>query len=142
MIQSFGTLTLLARNVDEAIEFYTGTLGFEVQVDHPFGEGQRWVTLALPTERTLEITVCSAGEADEQSVGRQAGTYPWITLLTNNFHEDYERLLNKGVRFVGEPHTEMWGTGVLFQDLYGNRVYLLEHADMTTGITDPAKEPQ
>lgn len=142
MIQSFGTLTLLATNVGEAIEFYTSTLGFEVQVDHPFGEGQRWVTLALPTQRTLEITVCSAGEADEQSVGRQAGTYPWITVLTDNFYEDYERLTNKGVRFVGEPHTEMWGTGVLFQDLYGNRVYLLEHADMTMRVADQAKELQ
>lgn len=131
MIQSFSTPTLLARNVDRSIDFYTTVFGFEVRTDATFGNGHRWVTLSMPGQRDMEITVCQAQEADEPSVGRQAGSYPWITLLTDNFREDYERLKKAGVRFVGEPRTEMWGTGVLLEDLDGNKVYLLEHADMS-----------
>ena len=36
------------RDRDEAIEFYTGALGFSLVVDTPFGEGKRWVEVAPP----------------------------------------------------------------------------------------------
>ncbi len=36
------------RDRDEAIAFYTGTLGFSLVVDNPFGDGKRWVEVAPP----------------------------------------------------------------------------------------------
>jgi hypothetical protein len=30
----------------------------------------------------------------------------------------------RGVTFHGEPETGPWGTGVLLEDLYGNRLFL------------------
>jgi len=30
----------------------------------------------------------------------------------------------RGVVFQGEPQSEPWGTGVLLEDLYGNKIYL------------------
>jgi hypothetical protein len=29
-----------------------------------------------------------------------------------------------GVVFQGEPQAEAWGTGVLLEDLYGNKIYI------------------
>ena len=36
------------RDRDEAIAFYTETLGFSLVVDTPFGDGKRWVEVAPP----------------------------------------------------------------------------------------------
>jgi catechol 2,3-dioxygenase-like lactoylglutathione lyase family enzyme len=36
------------RDRDEAIAFYTETLGFSLVVDNPFGDGKRWVEVAPP----------------------------------------------------------------------------------------------
>jgi catechol 2,3-dioxygenase-like lactoylglutathione lyase family enzyme len=36
------------RDRDEAIAFYTETLGFSLVVDVPFGDGKRWVEVAPP----------------------------------------------------------------------------------------------
>lgn len=40
------TVVVPVVDMDQALTFWTGALGFEVQMDSPFGEGQRWVELA------------------------------------------------------------------------------------------------
>jgi hypothetical protein len=41
---------------------------------------------------------------------------------------DYSAMKTRGVLFDGEPKTMPYGTGVLLQDLYGNKLYLNEDA--------------
>jgi len=45
-ITRVGRVMVPVRDQDEAIAFYTNTLGFELVADAPFGEGQRWVEVA------------------------------------------------------------------------------------------------
>ncbi|WP_440991189.1 VOC family protein [Haloarchaeobius baliensis] len=42
-------VTVLVDDQDEALEFYTDTLGFEVRSDDPMpGEDGRWITVGFP----------------------------------------------------------------------------------------------
>jgi catechol 2,3-dioxygenase-like lactoylglutathione lyase family enzyme len=47
-----GTIVVPVDDQDAALEFYAGTLGFEVRIDAPFAEGQRWVEVAPPGAQT------------------------------------------------------------------------------------------
>ncbi|MEO8897809.1 MAG: VOC family protein [Candidatus Dormibacter sp.] len=45
-ITAIGTVVVPVSDQDAAIEFYVGKLGFEMRMDVPFGEGDRWVEVA------------------------------------------------------------------------------------------------
>ena len=47
-ITHVGRVMVPVADQDEAIAFYTGTLGFSFAADVPFGEGDRWVEVAPP----------------------------------------------------------------------------------------------
>ena len=51
-IKAIGRVMVPSRDPDKAIEFYTENLGFEKLVDIPFGDGLRWVEVALPGAQT------------------------------------------------------------------------------------------
>jgi hypothetical protein len=37
---------------------------------------------------------------------------------------DYERMKGLGAKFDGEPSVRPYGTGVMLEDLYGNKIFL------------------
>ena len=124
MTQTLGHVTLVIRDYDEAIAFFTGPLGFELLEDKPFGEG-RWVTVALPNHRDLTLALELATSADDKSlVGRQAGSHALLALDTSDCLADYRRMKPLGVKFLGEPQSGPWGAGVQLEDLYGNKLFL------------------
>jgi hypothetical protein len=45
-------------------------------------------------------------------IGRSDGA-PILTLGTDDIHAAYERLRERGVRFLGEPYCYLWGIGAL-----------------------------
>ena len=47
-ITDIGTVGIPVRDQDQALEFFTGTLGFEKRLDARLGESFRWVTVAPP----------------------------------------------------------------------------------------------
>jgi catechol 2,3-dioxygenase-like lactoylglutathione lyase family enzyme len=116
--------TLLVKNQDEAIAFYCRKLGFEVAEDLAFGEG-RWITLAMPgfPDTSLALELAKAPE-DQAIVGHQAGSFPLLAMATLDCLGDFARMTEAGVHFHGEPQSGPWGTGVLLEDLYGNRIFL------------------
>src|SRR5262245_29605175 len=71
---------LLVRDYDEAIQFYTGKLGFVVGEDIASG-GDRWVVLSLPDSREPGLALeLARTEADLTLVGHQAGSFPLFAL--------------------------------------------------------------
>ena len=117
-------IALLVRDYDEAIQFYTQKLAFEVNEDAPFGE-DRWVTLSLPGNRDVAVALHLAKSKEDQAlIGRQAGSFPLFGFGTADCVKDYNRMKALGVKFHGEPQSAPWGTGVLFEDLYGNKIYI------------------
>jgi catechol 2,3-dioxygenase-like lactoylglutathione lyase family enzyme len=117
-------LNLLVKNQDAAIEFYTRKLGFVVVEDVPFGP-KRWVTIRLPDDDLLSVALNLAeSDADLALVGKQAGSQPLFAMATDDCLGDYRQMKEAGVTFHGEPQVQPYGTGVLLDDLYGNKIYL------------------
>lgn len=117
-------ISVLVLDQDAAIEFYTRKLSFALVEDKPFGES-RWVTIALPSQPDVTLALeLAATAADQAVVGKQAGTHALLALDTSDCWADYRRMKPLGVKFLGEPQSGPWGTGVQLEDLYGNRLFL------------------
>lgn len=122
MSQSIGAVALLVRDYDEAISFYSGSLGFTVAEDTALGGGRRWVVLSPPGSSGTRLLLAQAKNAEElAAVGRQAGGRVFLFLHTDDFDRDYREMKRRGVTFNEEPRTESYGTVVVFEDLYGNK---------------------
>ena len=122
MTQWIGHVSLLVREYDEAIDFFVGTLGFELLHDDFLPEqNKRWVTVAPPGAGGSALLLARAAN-DEQArfVGDQTGGRVFLFLETDDFRRDYERLKKKGVEFVRGPLDAPFGTVAVFKDLYGN----------------------
>src|SRR3954465_3221274 len=51
-ITDIGAVGIPVSDQDKAVEFFTGTLGFEKRLDARMGESFRWVTVAAPSAST------------------------------------------------------------------------------------------
>jgi len=126
MKQSIGCITLLVRDYDEGIRFYTGILGFVLAEDTPMGEGRRWVVVAPPGSQGCSLSLARAKNAEERAaVGRQAAGRVLLFLHTDDFARAHAEMTARGVRFIEEPRLESYGTVAVFEDLYGNKWDLL-----------------
>ncbi|MER5888245.1 VOC family protein [Streptomyces sp. NPDC001941] len=125
-------VTLVVRDYDEAIAFYTGALGFELVEDTARDDGSRWVVVrprgAAPGAGAL-LLARAKDERQLASVGAQTGGRVGFFLHTGDFAGDHARMLAAGVRFLEEPRHEPYGSVAVFEDLYGNRWDLLQPAD-------------
>jgi catechol 2,3-dioxygenase-like lactoylglutathione lyase family enzyme len=126
-----GYITVLVKDYDEAIRFYTDSLGFQLVADNAFGGGMRWVAVAPSTANETQIVFVQADTEDKLArVGSQAANHVFLVIHTEDCLGDYERMKAKGVRFFGEPKQVPWGIEVVFEDLYGNRFDLVQHNGM------------
>ena len=127
MPQRIAAVTLVVRDYDEAIHFYTRQLGFELLEDTDQGQGKRWVLVAPPGSAGPALLLAQAATPEQTaSIGRQTGGRVSFFLYTDSFAQDHARLLAQGVRFLEEPRHESYGTVAVFEDLYGNQWDLLE----------------
>jgi catechol 2,3-dioxygenase-like lactoylglutathione lyase family enzyme len=120
--QSIQAMSLLVRDYDEAIAFFTGCLRFALVEDTPLGDGKRWVLVAPPANKGAALLLARAASAEQESrIGNQTGGRVSLFLHTDDFWRDYEEMKSRGVRFAEEPRQEVYGTVVVFLDLYGNK---------------------
>lgn len=127
MRHAIGAISLLVRDYDEAIGYYTQCLSFELIEDTPLGGGKRWVVLAPPGARETRLLLARADTPEQQaSVGHQAGGRVFLFLHVDDFHARHEAMLASGVTFCEAPREEPYGTVAVFEDLYGNRWDLLQ----------------
>ncbi|WP_144602155.1 VOC family protein [Algoriphagus algorifonticola] len=120
MKQQLGQISLLVRDYDEAINFYTHVLGFELLEDTQLSETKRWVRVSPPSSTCHLLLAKAANEAQEKQIGMQAGGRVMFFLYTDDFYRDYENYISKGVEFIREPAKEEFGIVSVFKDLYGN----------------------
>jgi lactoylglutathione lyase len=125
--RSIALVTLLVREYDEAIAFFTDALRFTVVEDTPLGDGNRWVVVAPPGSRGTSLVLARAATEEQLTyVGDQTGGRVFLFLHTSNFWNDYHHMQSRGVRFVEEPRQETYGRVVVFFDLYSNKWDLVE----------------
>jgi catechol 2,3-dioxygenase-like lactoylglutathione lyase family enzyme len=131
MIQNIAHIALIVADYDEAIEFYTGRLGFVLVEDTRLSDSKRWVLIAPPgvTTETRLLLAKAANDEQRKFIGNQSGGRVFLFLGTDNFEEDYQKFKNAGVIFVREPVVESYGTVAVFKDLYGNLWDLIQRCD-------------
>ncbi|MBL7991801.1 MAG: VOC family protein [Candidatus Kapabacteria bacterium] len=120
MSQNIAALTLLVRNYDEAIAYYTEKLGFVLLEDTPLGAGKRWVRVAPKGSETALLLAQASTEEQKAHIGNQTGGRVFLFLHTDDCWRDYNAYKARGVAFREVPREEEYGTVVVFEDLYGN----------------------
>lgn len=118
---TISNVTLLVRDYEEAIGYFTEKLGFALLEDSPLGEGKRWVRVAPNGGGTALLLAKAVTPEQAAQIGHQAGGRVFLFLETDDFSSDYETMRSKGVTFAESPREEGYGTVVVFTDLYGNR---------------------
>lgn len=124
-----GAITLVVRNYDEAIAFYTIKLGFDLIEDTDLGAGKRWILIApphAPTGASRILLAAAKNDAETASIGAQTGGRVSFFLHTDDFERDYTAFTSRGIQFLEAPRSEPYGSVAVFVDLYGNKWDLLE----------------
>jgi catechol 2,3-dioxygenase-like lactoylglutathione lyase family enzyme len=114
-------LALVVRDYDEAIEWFTRCLSFELAEDLDMGKGKRWVVVEPPGTRGAALLLAKAANPQQEAaIGNQAGGRVFLFLETDNFDRDHAHMVSEGVHFRETPRTEAYGKVAVFEDLYGN----------------------
>jgi len=121
-ITEIGRVALPAVDQDAALEFYTGTLGFEVRSDDTFADGKmRWIEVA-PAGGSTAIALAPPMEGGPTSV--DSG----IVISTSDIDADHAALKAAGVDVDGE--VARWGHPVppmfRLRDPAGNSLTIVE----------------
>jgi catechol 2,3-dioxygenase-like lactoylglutathione lyase family enzyme len=134
-------ISLLVREYDEAIDFYT-RLGFTLVEDTFIAAQQkRWVVIRPPVPN-LADTVAAAPKIQgatillarainpeqEAFIGNQAGGRVFLFLATDDFDRDFKHFSDAGVQWVREPKVESYGKVAVWKDLYGNLWDLIQYS--------------
>ena len=127
MRQHLGLIALLVHDYDEAIDYFTGKLCFDVVEDTAMGNRKRWVVVAPPGSREARLLLAKAVTPEQSAqIGNQAGGRVFLFLRTDDFWRDYRDMQSKGISFREDPREEPYGTVVVFDDLYGNKWDLVQ----------------
>lgn len=128
MIQSIVHISLVVNDYDEAIDFYTKKLKFNLIEDtYQPEQDKRWVVVSPPGSNGTAILLARASKEEQMYfIGNQTGGRVFLFLGTDDFWRDYNDMVAKGIEFVREPQEQDYGTVAVFKDLYGNLWDLLQ----------------
>ena len=127
MKQRLGYVALVVRDYDEAIAFYTQSLGFQLIEDTDLGDRKRWVRVRPPGSNGTDLLLARAVSPEQASrIGNQTCGRVFLFLHTDDFWRDHRAMSARGVKFVRPPSEESYGTVAVFEDLYGNLWDLLQ----------------
>ena len=135
MRQYLAAVALLVSDYDEAIAYYTSTLGFELIEDTDLSAtqpGKRWVRVRpRGATETCFLLARAASSKQIAAGGNQSGGRVFLFLSTDDFERDYAQMSDAGVKWVRPPTVEAYGTVAVFEDLYGNYWDLIGPAPTT-----------
>jgi lactoylglutathione lyase len=115
-ITGIGTVGIPVSDTDQAVEFFTGTLGFEKRLDVRVGEDFRWVTVAAPGASTSVALIARP----------DSGTDTGIRFLVPDAEAEHRAMRQRGIeagdllRWPGVPPM------FEFQDPDGNTFVIVE----------------
>ena len=122
-------IAILVRDYDEAIDYYTKTLDFELIEDTVLSDTKRWVLVSPCRGNTSLLLARAANEEQKSRIGNQTGGRVFLFLHTDDFDRDYSALRQKNVKIIRPETHEAHGKVAVFEDLYGNLWDLIEPKD-------------
>ena len=122
-------VTLFVANYDDAIRYFTKTLGFTLVEDILITTSRRWVKVAPDIQSPVHVLLHEPLIKEEQTlIGKQAGSRPLIVLSTQDIANVVNTLTNRGVQFTKPITKEVYGERAQFKDLYGNLWELVQYS--------------
>ena len=119
--QHLAHIALVVDDYDEAIDFYVNKLGFELVEDTILNEQKRWVIVAPKGNGSCSLLLAKAvGDEQKSRVGNQTGGRVFLFLYTDDFEDDYQRLMHHNIKIIRPRRQEAYGEVLVFEDLYGN----------------------
>ena len=114
---SSGNVTVYVSNMDQAVKFYSETLGLKLA----YRFGDHWAAVEVGRGLTIGLHPASelmpAGRKGSMAIGLE---------LSGSIHEAVRKLQAKGVVFEGPVNESKAGNFVGFEDPDGNQLYLAE----------------
>jgi catechol 2,3-dioxygenase-like lactoylglutathione lyase family enzyme len=127
MRQSLVHIALIVDDYEEAIDFYTNKLKFNLTEDTPISETKRWILVTPQGGNGTSILLAKAVDEEQKShIGNQTGGRVFLFLHTDDFQRDYQNLLENQIKIINGPRDEPYGRVAVFEDLYGNLWDLIE----------------
>ena len=130
MIKKLTLVTILVPDQEEALRWFTESLGLEKRQDAGFGSGVRWLVVAPCGQDDFGIVLQKPepelhGAERAAAMERQIGHGTTWVFRADDLEATYASLKEKGVNFVSPPVKQPWGHQAIFQDPYGNRYALM-----------------
>lgn len=126
MITKLSHTTIWVLDQDDALDFYTQKLGFEVNTDATMDDF-RWLTVSPRNQPDHELILLVPGPPmmDEESAERVKALVPKGVLGPGAFETDdcrgtYAQLSERGVNFLAEPAERFYGVEATLRDNSGN----------------------
>ena len=135
MYQRIAHITLIVKDYDDAIEFFTQKLDFQLIEDTKIDEKKRWVMVAPPGAKECALLIAKASNKRQAgSIGNQTGGRVGFFLFTDDFRRDFNKMTDRKINFVRPPAEFNYGTVAVFKDLYGNMWDLIEPNEHNKGL--------
>jgi catechol 2,3-dioxygenase-like lactoylglutathione lyase family enzyme len=125
---------LWVHDQEEALDFWTNKVGFEVRADVSLPElgDFRWLTVGPPGQDDFSIALLTVPGPPVMDEGTQRqvedlmakGVVSGIFLNADDVQAAYEELKDKGVEFTEAPSERPYGIDSEFRDPSGNRIRL------------------
>ncbi len=126
MLTSLANVSLIIRDYDEAIQWFTEVLGLELRMDGSMGDGYRFVTVGVRGQEGVSIVLHRPYEGNTATGGSIHG----LLFHTSDCRGEVDDLRRQGVKITLEPQEVPWGVQAVFEDLYGNSHVLVEPSSM------------
>jgi catechol 2,3-dioxygenase-like lactoylglutathione lyase family enzyme len=135
MITKLSHTTVWVLDQDEALDFYTQKLGFEVNTDATMDDF-RWLTVSPPNQPDHELILLVPGPPmmDEESAAQVKALVAKGVLGPGAFESDdcrrtYAELSERSVNFLSEPTERFYGIEATFRDNSGNWFSMTERSE-------------
>jgi catechol 2,3-dioxygenase-like lactoylglutathione lyase family enzyme len=146
-------VTIVVRDYDEALKWYTNVLGLEKTEDRTFGKDKRWLVVAPRGGKDIGIILeiakpysasdkginmsSATGDDSIRNYEARVGTETRWVFVVEDCHKFYDLASKRGVKFVENPVDQPWGvTEAMFEDLYGN-LFVVESFRSKPGASNP-----
>ena len=129
MFNNISRSQLFVLDQDEALDFYTNTLGLEVAADVDLGF-MRWLTVRVPGDDIREILLERPGPpvmddataAQVRDLVTKGAIGGAIFLTTDDAQSTFETLKGRGVDITDEPTPRPYGIDFGIRDPFGNAI--------------------
>ena len=135
-MMKIATAQLWVHDQQEALEFYTKKVGFEVKVDVTVPElgNFRWLTVGPAGQDDVDIVlmavpgppVMDPDTKDQVEALMSKGFAGTVFLTTEDCRASYEELSGRGVEFSEAPEERPYGIDAGFRDPSGNSLRLTQ----------------